>query len=161
MKDCCICQRQITSEKPAILFIGTNGDYKEICTVCEQKFKVITENYDYDKTQKAIYYFETCLSSATDEEVRNYIETVEDNVLSYHKTKESGRKSFWIMCVRIISLIIFFLIIFVGTIFPVHLGPIGILVFLGVVMLAFLSVGMIMIFLDMAEDVAEIRKKLK
>ena len=161
MKDCCVCQRKLTDEKPAILFIGTNGDYKEICAVCEQKFKVITSNYDYDKTQKAIYYFETCLSSATDEEVINYIETVEDNVLSYHKTKESGRKSFWITCVRIISWIIFSLILIIGTIFSIALGVIGIFVFLASVMLAFLSVGMTMIFLDLAEDVAEIRRKMK
>ena len=162
MKDCCVCKRQITDERSAILFVGADGKDKEVCNVCEQKFEVIMANNNSEQVQMATQYFRNCLMTSNDEEVKNYFEMVKENSSDYGKIKEGGGSG-WIFGMRIISWIAFFLTIIGGLVYGILIGDpgVGVLVFFGSIIMAFISVAMTMIFLDLAQDVSEIKNLLK
>ena len=73
--------------------------------------------------------------------------------------------SFWISGMRFLSWIFFVAILIVGIAFAVQVGDysarMGFLIFIVSVITAFLSVAIIMIFLDMARDLSEIKEILK
>jgi len=51
MKKCSVCRNQITTKDPAILFVGQNGDEKEICTECEKQMDTIMIAKDFTITE--------------------------------------------------------------------------------------------------------------
>jgi len=89
-------------------------------------------------------------------------------ILDLHSKKTSSgssSNSFWISGMRAFALITFFVIILGGIIMSVEFWEdtpfLGFGIVIGSFVLAFLSVGFIMIFLDMASDISEIKTILK
>jgi len=80
--------------------------------------------------------------------------------------KKMQNGSFWISGMKIIAWVFFALIIigglvgFIGSAIAGG-GGLGLLMFIGSIIFAFLAVASIMIFLDMARDVSEIKNELK
>jgi len=75
-------------------------------------------------------------------------------------THDEGSGSFWISGMKVFAWIAFVGIIIAGIVFAVQVGKysggMGLLIFIGSVIVAFLSVAMLMIFLNLAQDVSRI-----
>ena len=78
----------------------------------------------------------------------------------YVEVKPSG--SIWIAGMQIFAWIAFCGIIIGGTILAFQVGNfgIGVLIFVGSVIVAFLTVALLMIFLDLAKDISDIKRYL-
>ena len=79
---------------------------------------------------------------------------------------ETGSGNGWISGMRAIAWIIFAIIILFGILFAIGEGfsesfILGFLIFLGSVLVAFLFVAGLMVFLNMAQDVSEIKQILR
>ena len=191
MKKCSICRNSIIAEEPAILFVGRDGDDKEVCTDCDRKVGVLVESDKPEKIKEAINYLYTCWLSANDSEVASYlidmiessssiVEDMEDkkqksepvnttNLRDYFSDRQSeaevdGGESFWITGMKVIAWIAFAGIIITGIVLAVivggYSGGTGFLIFIGSVILAFLSIAMLMIFLNLAQDVSKIKRDI-
>jgi len=191
MKKCSVCRKPITVEEPAILFIGQDGDEKEVCTLCEQKVEVLMESENPEEIKEAVNYLHTCSLSASDSEVASFLrETIEansgvikeledkkiksepvntTNKRDYFSERQSaeeteGDGSFWISGMKVFAWIAFTGIIISGIVIANQVGEnsggMGFLTFVGSVILAFLSVAMLMIFLNLAQDVSMMKKEI-
>jgi len=186
MKKCCVCRNQIVTEEPAILFIGVAGDNKEICEACEQKMDLLMESDKPDDIVESIDYLYTCLESVNDPEVETYLDNlIENNKSAYEELKRSGPVNWkkkrdyfydkesealdnsvgsgWITGMKIFAWITFASIIISGTVVAFQIGFfyngwIGLVVFIGSIISAFLSVALLMIFLNLAQDISKIKR---
>ena len=194
MKKCCICRNVITTEEPTILFIGQNGDEKEICPECEKQINIVMESENPKDIKSAINYLYTCENDASDEEVASFLkEAIESNSSVVGEQEEKQAKnnpvnisqkrdyfvekqyveetenigSLWISGMKILAWISFFSFIIGGIVLAAVLlleetgGGFVFLVILISMIGAFLSVAGIMIFLNMASDISEIKYILK
>lgn len=66
---CCICRSNEIRDNSPILFVGEDGDYKELCDNCALKMESFEKN-DF----KARSYFENILPNIIDKDVKIYIE---------------------------------------------------------------------------------------
>ena len=74
MVQCCVCDREIKSEAPAILFIGKNGQEKLICDSCNRKAFDLFEGDSEKKRGEAVSYFLSYAKRIEDEEVEQFIQ---------------------------------------------------------------------------------------
>ena len=63
MKQCAICGKEITTEEPAILFVGVAGEKREICPECEGHMDTLSSGERDDKFDSAAAYFIKHISS--------------------------------------------------------------------------------------------------
>ena len=181
VKTCCICRNSITTDEPELLFIGRTGDNKELCLNCEQKMDILMQSNQPGEVKEAINYLYTYSLSLDDPEVVSFLnerleinsDTVEEleikqardetvhtaskrDYFSEKQSKESASGGFWVSGVRAISLIAFFGMIIGGIVLAFQSRNVGIgfFIFAGSALTAFLSVAMLMIFLDLARDVS-------
>ena len=170
MEKCCLCREKITNEDPAILFVGQTGDDKEICSTCERKMDILMESNNPKEIKDGLDFLYTCWSSVNDSEVASFLE--EQSVkMSKKRDYFSDKKnqiapnygaSGWISGMKAFAWILFFGIIIGGIVIAVPMGGgTAFVVIIASFMVAFLSVAMTMIFLNLAQDVSEIKQILQ
>ena len=147
-KNCPLCRKELT-EATKVLVTTNNGETLEVCNVCEFFFK--KNNTAYKNEQENSF--------------QNYYDS------DFSQENQQNSSSGWIIGMRIFAWIIFVVITISGIISSVFFWANirdeegikfgSLFVGLGIIalglMIAFLTVAMIMIFLDMAEDIKAIR----
>lgn len=175
MKKCCICGKELTDENALLLCIDEQGTCKDLCETCWEQMQAI-ETFEYeDAVKKAIQYFYQKMDTIQDADVKNYVREIVEAHAHYLDTdvktqiflglpKRRAEDSIWISGLRTCIIALFVLIIIGGFILSVSVGSevngaAGFLVFVLTMIIAFLSVAWGMVFLDMASDIAIIRKR--
>ena len=163
----------MTSDEPAILFVGRIGDDKEICAACEQQLETLMESNNLKEVKEAISYLHSCSLSTGDSEVASFLtKRVEANRSMLEELEDEATKitsehvgSIWISGMKVVAWITFFGTIFCGLMLTIKVGQedggIAFLIFIGSIVAAFLSVAMSMVFLNLAQDVSEIKHILR
>lgn len=185
VKKCCMCMNTISGDDPAVLFVGKTGDDKEVCSACEQNMEVLMESDEPEEVREAINYLYTCSLSTSDPEVASYLkETIDANSSAVEEAKGKERSgqcgkqrdyfadkqaeeeadhggSFWISGMKFLAWVVFIVIVAFGIVsWPIVGGFRGFLMFAAFILLAFLSVAMLMIFLNLASDASSAKKEL-
>jgi hypothetical protein len=134
------------------------NEYSIKCDVCGVVFNVAKNDCTVDYEQKIIYADFLCSCGHTQKSVafKQAKPIQRDNV----NAVQGG--NVWISGMKIIAWIAFIGIILCGVLLGVSLGQgsaaIGFVVFIASVIVAFLSVAMLMIFLNLAQDVSTLTK---
>lgn len=162
---CCICRSNEIRDNSPILFVGEDGDYKELCDNCALKMESFEKN-DF----KARAYFKNILPHIIDKDVKIYIEQllsdsdeqgVSKNVREMNAAETGNSKSIWVVGLKFIAWLVFFAIIILGIVVAINADEeVGFLFFLASVPIAFFTVAGIMIYLDIAADIREIKNEL-
>jgi len=187
MDKCRVCGGNITQEEPLYLYFSERDDVDVYaCAKCEKQMNIIMESQEPSDVKKAINYFYTFIDETNDSEVRrflkdviaNNVSMVEDLELKKEKQKPiterqkdyfSDRKeiesnhsaSGWIAGCKVLAWIAFLAIVIAGISIasPFFSRDIGIGI--GIVALSFVvafsSLGVLMVFLDMASDIKMLR----
>ena len=175
MKKCSLCSNSTVGDELAFLFIGQEGDEKEICPICKKNMDILQESENPDRIKEAINYLHACSLSSDDEEVVAFIEDIINangsvaNELESERIKSESEHShagsFWITGMKVFAWIAFFGISIAGLFFATQVGNqntgMGVLIFLASLIVAFLSIAILMIFLNMARDLSEIKNFLQ
>lgn len=189
MNKCSICRNPINDPESAILFIGEDGKARQTCSNCEKQIETMMHSNNSVELMAALNYIHTCKKQATDPEVESYLREIVDNNSLYILEETNGKNekpvnlkhtndyfqdrsseasentSVWISGLRAAAWINFFTIISIGiiiafTFFNDYIG-IAFLVTIFSILIAFFSVAGIMIFLNIAQHIAEIRNELR
>ena len=175
MSNCCICHRETAQTDAPVLFIGENGDNKELCENCAAKIGSIY--LGGSGTKAAVGFLREKYGMITDNEVKDYIQELIDDVTKADVIEEKRlaeknlaeaylpTTKIWITAAKIIAWVMFGLmiisgIVICGTVNESMDDGVGFVVFLIFFASAFLSVVSIMVFLGMAENLEEIKQIL-
>lgn len=167
MKKCCICGDDINTETPAILFVGKDGETKELCDSCADKTEILETSSDGSVERKrAVDYILLRCANSNDAEVNDYINKFIPKITPTENGIENMfyETSIWIKGLRAITWIMFIAIIIAGLCLGIAVDEgflIGFLFFLGGIVTAFFTSAGMMIFLDMVSDISEIKQTLK
>lgn len=189
MRKCCVCGSKITNPEPYVFFCSEISNEEMYgCDTCETQMTNLMEGQDVSSVKKAINYFYTYIDEVENKEVKAYLsdmvinnaEIVEELARKEEKKKPiserqkdyfenrreaenstsgwiSGLRFFaWISCIAIIVFGLFFGVPFLGN----ELG-IGVAIILSSIIFGFLSVAVIIVFADMAEDVKCIKNHIQ
>ena len=172
MKKCYVCGNVLITDEPGVLFVGNAGDKKEICVMCGKHMGRLNNSINLDQLQSTINYFNNCAYSANDPEVASFLRktiqvkvniikeqyTYQKNTFEEHLPSEIP----WISAMRVCAWISFAIILIGGVVLAYQSGSVlqGSIIFLGSVLVAFLSIAGITIFLKMAKDIREIKNSL-
>ena len=190
MTKCCICGAKLTNPDAPVLFFSENtGAEKCVCDNCDAQMTVLMECQEPASVKKAINYFYTCIEDIDDGEVKSHVaDMIENNSDVVEELSEKDRKakpvserqkdyfadkakaaeesvsSVWIEGMRIFLWLAFIIIVISGIVCGgslLKLRPgLGLGIIAGAIIGGFLLVAGLMIFLEMAEDLKYIRKKL-
>lgn len=164
MKTCRICGKEVPDDCP-ILFIGEEGDYKEVCNYCADKVEgVVVRN-----SLEAENFLKGKMGRITDKEVVNYLQkTFKENVTMSNETSPVNYNTginteAWIKLLKTFVYIALAISLLAAVVIGILVGSatnggIGILVMLLIGILAVLGDAGIMIFLGVASDIVQIRK---
>jgi ABC-type multidrug transport system fused ATPase/permease subunit len=168
------------------LFFGEDGKARLTCSNCEKQIETMMQSNNSVEIKAALNYIHTCRTQATDSEVASYLgEIVDNNSLDILELESKNKKpvnfkhskdyfqdrsletsentSIWISGLRTAAWIYFFTVIAIGLsislVFNDNVG-IAFLVMVFSFLLAFMSVAGVMIFLNIAQHIAEIRNEL-
>jgi len=164
-KKCDICGKEITEESWEYKI--NNNTNMEVCKICKSHIENLKNKNTVDKEEVRksltyIYpYYKVCNNQILSDYLKAIIESANSLFLknTQGNISQQNTSSPWITGMRIIAWITFFAIIIGGIVMAAIIGNalIGFLIFIGSCIAAFLSVAVIMIFLDMAEDIKAIR----
>ena len=111
MKHCCICENEIASQDPAVLFIGERYDKKTVCENCGIRYERMTSSSDEMQRLKQGEYFHRCAKKLQDREVSEFLldalketgyPTVEEKTEEEDYSKTEADESGWIKLLRIL-----------------------------------------------------------
>ena len=187
-KICCICRNTITDAELVYPFPGQIEDEKEICSTCMGHYDVLMESKEPNELKNAINYLYTCSLSVNDEDVASFLKiAIEENSsvvsdMEYEAAKfapvdmknkrnyfsdrqlaqeeDNHSESMWISGMRIFAWIFSAAIVIIALVYIVKF-KLGFLVFIESVIIAFITLALMMIYLDMASDISEIKAILK
>lgn len=168
MKQCCICGAEISGDSTASLFIGDDGNYRDLCAVCENKMNSVYAAETAEEKRKALVLMKSLAGKTTDMGTKSFLKgligTYEYEEETYSDASVSLNPigaDIWIKGLKFLAWIVFAAIIIAGTVLGIAFGSgLGVLIFFISVLLAFLSVAGIMVFLNMAENIMEIRNAI-
>lgn len=186
---CPVCGEMIQNPDPMVLFFSEerNADVC-CCDECEKQMNELMNTEKPATLKKAINYFYTCMKENDDKEIKSYLQQVIDNnaadvgnmdavqskkkpvterqkdyFAEKNEPKDSG--SFWLSSTRFFAYLGMIAIIIMGIVLSVPAfesddAGMGILIIIVSIVAAFAVVGGFMVFLDMAENVKDIRDRL-
>ena len=190
MESCAICGNKLDTTEPMVIFtsVASNKDYCA-CSECERQLNRIIDTTNPAEFKKAINYIYSYSKSSQNREVRNYLKEYIDNNASavvddpalqdhknshpptgdyYHDIIDEGQSASdgWIFGMKVFSWLIFFATIIAGVIIAIpsfRYGEslLGIALVLISCIVAFALVGTTNVFLNMAQDIKEIRHRLE
>lgn len=175
---CCVCGSIDLSDDPAILNYDAQKPPVEICDTCGQKLELLSMGCEKERLD-AKAYFERKIPYIQNTGVSEYLKNILKNMMKQAEadTKQmeddaeesTGVKvrhvSFWINGLRYLGWIWFWLCILAGFIAGCSLMDdnffLGLCVWLGGGIISFFSTAGIMIYLDMARDLQQIRNIIR
>lgn len=190
MESCAICRNKLDTNEPMVIFtsVASNKDFCA-CSECERQLNRIIDTTNPAEFKKAINYIYGYSKSSQNREVRNYLKeyidnnasaVVEDPALQDHKNSNPPNRDYyrdmidesqsgsdgWIFGMKVLSWLIFFATIIAGVIIAIpnfRYGEslLGIALILISCIVAFALVGTTIVFLNMAQDIKEIRHRLE
>lgn len=169
MKKCCICGNGNLKEDADILFIDKNGNYKEICDKCSSKLEITEKNENNKEVRMAIRYFKNYIDESEDYEVIEFLNKLIDKIDNpkpatispSNQSENTQYSSIWIKFFKALSYLIFITVIIIGIVLGVSIGDFsGFGIFLLSIIIAFMLVGGIMIYLDIASDIRTIKNTI-
>lgn len=190
MNNCPVCKRQITGEEPFLMFFSEKrNEPVYCCETCEKQMNTLTETQEPAELKKAINYFYTYIEEVDDPEVKDYLQQIIDSnaeimgELSAKKEKQKpiserqkdyfadkaeadADSSAWISIMRFSAVACMILMLIAGIVLGCTFLGInggvgqGFLIILITILVAPFSVSGIMVFLNMAEDLKYIRRRL-
>lgn len=186
---CPVCGEMIRNSNPMVLFFSEERNAEVCCCdECEKQMNVLMTTEEPEALKKAINYFYTCMKESDDKEIKSFLQQVIDNnaadvgnmdavqakkkpvterqkdyFAEKNESKDSG--SFWLSSTRFFAYLGMIAIIIMGIVLSVPAfdkgdAGMGILIIIVSIVTAFAISGGFMVFLDMAENVKEIRDKL-
>ena len=187
---CKICGEPITQKEPPILYHSEATDTDTFCCAkCEKQMDSILESDDPSIVKKAINYFYTYIDEATDKEAKSFLEQIVTNNASAVEELESKKEKAkpvaqrqkdyftkpsddtaastgWISGMKIIAWFLFIATVIAGfciasPYFGYSNGGVGLVIVLLSITIAFLEIGGLMVFLNLASDTKEIRRILE
>lgn len=164
-KKCCICGSPKMGEAAPVLFVGEKGDLKEICSECELKMDILQRSVSDKDIREATNYFLYKMQYTTDREVKNHLDSILDRraVMPESGGAYVSNGNIWRSGIRLAAWLMFAGIIIAGIALAAGIGSalgkgFGFLIFLISIPVAFFSIAGIMIYLDMASDIAAMRE---
>lgn len=111
MKHCCICENEIASQDPAVLFIGERYDKKTVCADCGIRYELLTSSSEEAQRQKQGEYFHRCAKKLQDREVAEFLldalkeagyPTADEKTEEEDYSKAETDESSWIKLLRML-----------------------------------------------------------
>lgn len=166
MKKCPMCGKETQDNDFFVQFVDDKGRVYSTCGKCHDAIASIAENDE--NYEQSLEYVDECCQNCTDKEFEDWLVNLIAGQIRNDKEVEYDRETkstFWISNLKAVNRIIFFIIIIIGIILfsifkSLNLGMAIAAVAISIVV-AVLTVGLSMVFLDMAEDIHRIRKILE
>ncbi|MDR0855813.1 MAG: hypothetical protein LBM78_00215 [Clostridiales bacterium] len=178
MHECCICGRPLAEEAPAnVLFVKHDGTQKKICAECRRYVHLLDVGGSPNDLNAAVNYIYDCVKRKNDPDVVAYFKDVFESNKTVIKNWENkdewvgviteytprARGMGWILFMEIFAWISGIGLIVGGIALSMQVGDTIIKVsgILASIIGGLASIVSIMIFLNLAEDVSEIKSILK
>lgn len=188
MKYCCVCGAKIAVEEP-LVFFHAKGTNKEMygCSTCEKQMSILEESQDSSLVKKAVNHFYTYIDEVENQEVKEFLDDIVTNNADvveelaekaerkrsvsvrqkdYFSERENmgNTSSGWTAGLRIAAWSMFIVIIFAGLIYGVQsfrysVGT-GFVIIISSAIAAFLCVAGLMVFLELADNIRDIRNQI-
>ena len=182
MEKCDICGNELL--KNSATYETDNNEEVRVCKICENHIDTLQNSNNIENLKESKSYFSPYIKELANEEVLDFLKDIikigtsflkeskqdeQSNISkNYHNQSNirSNITSWWIRGMRIFAWIAFFGIIIIGLVISVpfwedNASHIGFVIIMGSFIAAFLLVAILMIFLEMAEDIKEIRYNTK
>ena len=169
MRKCQMCGKDRQEDGFELQFIDNDGKEYYVCSECNKAITSIAENDE--NADEAVKYAYGCFQNCHDKILTQWLN---DTLSSYYSDKEetiaadeaeNKKSTIWISSLRRIYKVAFFGIIFIGIIACAMLEDIniglGILAPSVSILVSVLVVGFAIVFLDMANDIHQIRNLLE
>jgi len=171
MAKCCICGKAVDERTAAMLFYSEKkGQDMQVCGECEKQLNTITESSDKAELRKAAGYISAYAEKAADAETRQYlVDMLESNAIeigkpAHGKQDDLARATFWTAGLRVFAWLAGFGMIILGIVIGGAIrevnGGLGTAIIICGFVLAFVSIAGLMVFIEMAEDIREMRNSM-
>ena len=167
MEKCEICGYE--ADGINILYIANKSNDIKVCSRCSNNINILIKSKDQYKKKTSENYLFSYTEKINNEKVLNYVKHIIENSASNKNQQDNitnqNSTSGWITGMKIIAWITFVSVIIGGFIlsapFWKYEAGFGFVILLISCVVAFISIGFIMIFLDIAEDIKDIRNNIK
>lgn len=173
---CCVCGTPLSAEAATIL-VDRNGIEQQLCDCCEKQVQALTDGNKSD-CEKAVAYFKKRLPHIPNPDTVAFFQQElhsqntllgipEEDAHSQHEEAVQKADSYnvWIRGLRTVVLIyfwVFLLLVLVAGIAAMDLHfLVGLAVWIIGTLIAYFSVALVMVFLNLARDVEQTRNLLK
>lgn len=187
MKNCALCSQELKNGYNFVLSVSEAGN-KELCEKCEQNFNVLINDSKSNKNEiqnSANYFHKLNVYDEVKKHVDEYIKISTATQIAVNEAAKNSKpiiipksatipvakidgiqnisSSGWISLLRVIAWISFGGILIAGIAMGSSMfqGAMAVFIIIGAIILAFVSIAVEMIFLDMAADTRRIRELLE
>ncbi len=150
---CCVCGNELNDKREPLL-IGEDGTQKDVCATCALHIDSLENNSDKTMFNKAVAYFD---------HYRNYMDIdVKNCILNMTKEKSNANNtsSSSVVVFKVLAWFVFWATIIAGIVMGIEAREMGFIIFLIYVLVASLSISWTMVFLDLADDIRQIKTQM-
>ncbi len=170
MRKCQMCGKDRHEEGFELQFLDNDGKEYYVCSECNKAIASISENDE--NSDEALVYATNCVRNCNDDVlsqwlndiIASYKNDIEEEADAIEKSN-SKKSTIWISSLRSIYKIAFFAIILIGIIVCIKFADtnigLGLIVLSISILIAVLVVGFAIVFLDLANDIHQIRSLLE
>lgn len=176
-KTCCICGKTGLKNDCGILFIDENNNEKNICEKCAKYIDDIDKRNNDDDVKTAVKYFRNMVNKIEDEKAKGTVMELigkdnrgsVSNQQQYKYNKQLNQidnkissGSVWINGLKVAAWVIFAFIFIAGFFWGFDVGEAkGVLIAVSSFAVAFFVLSGMMVYIDMAADIREIKELMK